>query len=235
MGRVKLTKLVELAASVLILLATLVGAAAQTPPSATTTAQYAGLHAAAWQDDTAAIRNLGANGADPNEVDNYDRTPLHVAAFASNEQAMRALIQLGANPNRLEDGRYDIVTIAAVVDDAEFVRVAIELGCDPGNITSIYDGTALIAAAHLGHYKVVEVLIEAGAPLDHINNLHWTALMEAVVLGDGGVRHIRTVAALVKGGADTSITDRSGRTPLDHARQRGYQAIIDLIEEAYSE
>ena len=45
--------------------------------------------------------------------------------------------------------------------------------------TSRYDGTALIAAAHLGHDGVVRQLIAAGAPLDHVNNLHWTAVIEA--------------------------------------------------------
>ena len=35
----------------------------------------------------------------------------------------------------------------------------------------------------LGHDGVVRQLIAAGAPLDHVNNLHWTALIESIVLG----------------------------------------------------
>ena len=89
----------------------------------------------------------------------------------------------------------DIITIAAVRDDAAMVRLAIRLGADPRAITSPYNGTALIAAAHLGHDAVVRVLIEAGAPLDHVNNLGWTALIEAVVLGDGGPRHVACAGA----------------------------------------
>src|SRR3712207_7682794 len=42
-------------------------------------------------------------------------------------------------------------------------------GADPRAITSPYDGTALIAAAHLGHDGVVRELIRAGAPLDHVD------------------------------------------------------------------
>ena len=38
--------------------------------------------------------------------------------------------------------------------------------------------------------------------MDHVNNLGWTALIEAVILGDGGARHTRIVAALIKAGAD---------------------------------
>jgi len=205
-------------------------AIAQTPPSSAEIAAYSGLHAAAWAGQADQIRRLIDGGADPNAVDGAGRTPLHVAAFASREDAATALVKGGADPNLLDNERYDIITIAAVADDAEMVRHAVELGGDARNITSVYDGTALIAAAHLGHFEVVEALIEAGAPLDHVNNLGWTALIEAVILGDGRDRHIRTVKALVEAGADRTIADRQGRTPLDHARQRGYAEIIEILE-----
>jgi ankyrin repeat protein len=203
---------------------------AQTPPSSTEISGYAGLHAAAWSGDAAQIRALVDAGADPNAVDGAGRTPLHVAAFASHDDTVRALVAAGADPNLLENGRYDIITIAAVADDPDLVRLGIELGGNPGNITSIYDGTALIAAAHLGHVEVVEALIKADAPLDHVNNLGWTALMEAVVLGDGGERHTNTVRALVDAGADRTIADRRGVTPLDHAKQRGYAEMVAILE-----
>ena len=93
-------------------------------------------------------------------------------------------------------------------------------------VTSRYDGTALIAAAHLGHDGVVRQLIAAGAPLDHVNNLHWTALIEAVVLGDGRARHQAVVAALLAAGANTSLADRDGKTPLQLAKSRGYTEIV---------
>jgi len=90
----------------------------------------------------------------------------------------------------------------------------------------------LIAAAHLGHHEVVRRLIEAGAPLNHVNNLDWTALIEAVVLGNGGPNHIRTVRTLVEAGADLSIGDRNGVTPLQHAVSRGYVEIAEIIQGA---
>src|SRR5215218_5286932 len=112
------------------------------------------------------------------------------------------------------------------------VRLALALGGSARNVTSPYDGTALIAAAHLGHDEVVRELIRAGAPLDHVNNLGWTALLEAVILGDGGPRHTQTVRALLEAGADARIADREGLTPLAHARRRGYQGMIKLLEAA---
>ena len=72
-------------------------------------------------------------------------------------------------------------------------------------------------------------MIEARAPLDHVNKLHWTALMEAVVLGDGGQNYITVVEALVEAGANTSLADREGITPLAHAESRGYTEIAAII------
>ncbi|GGH41175.1 hypothetical protein SAMN05444007_11821 [Cribrihabitans marinus] len=75
-------------------------------------------------------------------------------------------------------------------------------------------------------------LIAGGAPLDHVNNLGWTALIEAVILGDGGPDHIATVRALVEAGAEVSIADRDGVTPLAHTGARGYSDIVAIIRDA---
>ncbi|WP_371170936.1 ankyrin repeat domain-containing protein [Aliiroseovarius sp. 2305UL8-7] len=206
------------------------GAQAQTAPSSSDIATYSGLHLAAHQGDVDQIKLLIASGADPNKRDRAGRTPAHVAAFASHDDAVAALAERGADMNALENGVYDVLTIAAVADDPELVSLAMKLGNKPDLITSIYDGTALIAAAHLGHHDVVSRLVAGGAPLDHVNNLAWTALIEAVVLGDGGPDHIETVRILVEAGADKNIGDREGVTPLQHAIERGYDDVVELLK-----
>ena len=205
---------------------------AQSGPSQREISNYIDLHDAAHRGDIVQLGKLIAEDADLEARDRSGRTPLHVAAFASRYEAVRELAKAGANLDALENQAYDIVTIAAVANDYKMVVLAIKLGASAANVTSPYDGTALIAAAHLGHYQVVQRLIEGGAPLDHINNLKWTALIEAVVLGDGGHDHIETVRALVAAGADRGIGDRQGVTPLQHARGRGYSQIVALIEAA---
>jgi hypothetical protein len=207
-------------------------AAAQVPPSPQERARYTGLHAAAARGDAAEIARLVAGGATVDARDGYGRTPLHVAAYGRHADAMRALVKAGANPNALEHDRYDIVTIAAVADDLPTLKVALALGTSAKNVTSRYDGTALIAAAHLGHEQVVAELIGAGAPLDHVNNLGWTALIESIVLGNGGRRHTATLEALVKAGADVNLADRNGQTPLALARGRGYREMVAILERA---
>lgn len=203
---------------------------AQTPPTTAELSAYQGLHAAAASGDVNQIGRLAAAGADLNARDGNGRTPLHVSAFRGQGAAARVLIAAGANPALLDQQRYDAVTIVAVSDDVPTLKALLAAGAAATLVTSRYDGTALIASAHLGHEGIVKELIKARAPLDHVNNLGWTALMEAVVLGNGGPRHVATVRALVAAGANPGIADRDGVTPLQHARTRGYQAIVDTLE-----
>jgi ankyrin repeat protein len=205
---------------------------AQVPPSAADRAAYSGLLAAAAAGHVAEANRLIAGGNAVDARDGYGRTPLIVAAYGARHDAMRALTKAGANPNALENDRYDIVTIAAVADDVATLKVALEIGCSAKNVTSRYEGTALIAAAHLGHDGVVRELIRAGAPLDHVNNLGWTALIESIVLGNGGSRHTATLKALVEAGANVNLADRSGATPLQLAKGRGYREMISILERA---
>jgi len=213
-------------------LAAALPASAQIAPTEAEVRAYGGLHAAAARGDVAEIERRVAAGENKEAVDSRQRTPLHVAVYWKQHDAARALIRLGADPNKLEIDRYDIVTIASVANDVPMLKLALEGGGNPKAITSRYDGTALIAAAHLGHVEVVRMLISAGAPLDHVNKLKWTALIESIVLGDGGPNHTETLRALVEAGADVNIPDGRGATPLALAKSRGYRDIVAILEKA---
>lgn len=47
--------------------------------------------------------------------------------------------------------------------------------------------------------------------MNHLNNLGWTALLEAIVLGDRGQDHVTIVGLLLDAGADPAIPD--GNSP----------------------
>ena len=207
-------------------------ALAQVPPSATEAAAYRGLLAKAHRGDVPGLEQAIAAGAPLHARDSHGRTALHIATYARQQGAIRALARAGAELNLLENDRYDAVTIAAVADDEETLRLLLSLGAKADQVTSRYDGTALIAAAHLGHDGVVRQLIQAGAPLDHVNNLHWTAVIESIVLGDGGPRHQATLQALTHAGANLRLADRHGQTPLQLARARGYAEMVRMLERA---
>lgn len=224
-----LSMLLGMAASALLALPP---ARAQTAPHATEVARYSPLLAAAHRGDLAQLDALIAAGTDLAQRDGHGRTAVHVAAHARQRAVIERLARAGADLNTLEHDRYDAVTIAAVADDEATLRTLLKLGASAKQVTSRYDGTALIAAAHLGHEGVVRQLIAAGAPLDHVNNLRWTALIESIVLGDGGARHQATLAALLKAGANANLPDGQGRTPLALALARGYAGMAQALERA---
>jgi hypothetical protein len=203
---------------------------AQTAPDPGELASYRGLHAAVAKGDISAVRRHIIGGSDLNTRDFHGRTPLMIAAYRRDNKVARALIDAGAKVNALDSEQYDLLTIAAVLNDVEMVKIAIASGADTGLVTSPYQGTALIAAAHLGHVEVVQTLITGKAPLDHVNNLGWTALIEAIVLGDGGPRHEAIVRTLLKAGARANLPDATGTTPLGLAVQKGYSNIIHILE-----
>ena len=206
--------------------------AAQVAPSAQEVSNYKGLHAAAHHGDMAQIEQLIRANADMSALDRNRRTPLHVATFAKQREAIQALAKAGADLNTLDADRYDAVTIASVADDEVTLKLLLQLGASAKQITSRYDGSALIAAAHLGHDGVVRQLIAAGAPLNLVNNLHWTAVIESIVLGNGGARHQATLKALISAGASLTLTDRQGNTPLQLAKSRGYSEMVKMLEAA---
>jgi uncharacterized protein len=206
---------------------------AQTPPSKRELRIYAGLHDAAARGDAAEIEQLVAEGEKPNIQDANSRTPLHVAAFLRRHAAAQALVRLGANANALDAEHYDILTIAAVNNDLDMLNIALASGGDARAMAGPHHDTALIAAAHRGHVEIVRALIAAQAPLNHVNDLGRTALLEAVVLGNGSRNHADTVEALVEAGADvTRFPTGTAITALQHARTRGYSQIARILENA---
>jgi len=202
---------------------------AQTPPGAGDISHYDELFSAVVESDEARLEQLLNSDSNIDRRDSHGRSALHVAAYFGNHHAMRKLVAAGADANALESDYYDIVTIAAVADDIETMELALQLGCRADNVTSRYQGTALIAAAHLGHVEIVQTLIRAGAPLDHVNNLDWTALIEAIVLGDGGPDHTATLRALVDAGANVNLADGRGHTPLQLARGHNYRKMVEIL------
>jgi ankyrin repeat protein len=90
----------------------------------------------------------------------------------------------------------------------------------------------LIRAAERGHARIVTRLLRAGIDRDHVNRLGWTALHEAIVLGDGGPRHVATVRALVRGRVDVDLPDGRGVRPLALARDRGHAEIARILRDA---
>ena len=75
-------------------------------------------------------------------------------------------------------------------------------------------------------------LLKTPIDVNHVNRLGWTALLEAIVLGDGGAAHTEIVRLLLAAGAKPDLPDTQGTTPLAHAEQRGQRAIAGMLRAA---
>lgn len=190
------------------------------------------LIVAAERGDTAAIARLLGAGAQINAHDGRGRTAAMAATHANQPAALQALITAGADLN-IRDNRQDNPLLYAGAEGLlDILRLAIAAGADT-RITNRFGGTALIPAAERGHVEVVrELLTTSDVDVNHVNNLGWTALLEAIVLSDGGARHQQIVQLLIDHGADVNIADREGVTPLAHARRSRYTAIVSILERA---
>jgi ankyrin repeat protein len=153
----------------------------------------------------------------PGEVAAY--RGLHAAAHRGDaaEVARLAAADPGALQARDGNGRTPL-HVATFARRADAIRALAKAGADLGALDAQrYDAVTIASVA-------------ADAPVDHVNRLHWTALIEAIVLGNGGPRHQACVRALLDAKADTSLGDRQGRSPLQLARDLRYREIAEMLQ-----
>lgn len=190
------------------------------------------LIAAAERGNTDEVLKLLKQGANIDAQDERGRTPVMAATHGNKPETVKALIEAGANIH-IQDGRQDNPFLYAGAEGLlDILKLTIDAGANP-KLTNRYGGTALIPAAERGHVEIVkELLARTKVDVNHINRLGWTALMEAVVLGNGGVNHQTIIDLLIKHGADVNIPDKDGVTAFKHAKSRGFSEIEKLLMNA---
>ena len=191
------------------------------------------LISAAGSGRTGEVRSLLQQGADVDARDATRQTALIAAAYGNHLGAARVLIRAGADVDAKDETSQSAYLIATseVGDDPRLLELTLGAGASV-NAKDSYNGTGLIRAAERGHAGIVRRLLATPIDRDHVNRLGWTALLEAIILGDGGGAHTETVRALVRGGADVNLADRGGVTPLSHAEQLGHDAIARVLRAA---
>lgn len=187
---------------------------------------------AAERGDVATLKRLLDAGSPVNARDGRGRNAVLAATEGGHVEAARLLISRGADVNAQDAIRNSAFLLAGARGHTEIVRLALKAGADL-KLTNRYGGTALIPACHYGHVETVKVLLEESQTnINHVNDLGWTALLEAVILGDGGLRHTEIVRLLLAHRADVNIADKQGVTALTHAEQRGQREISEMLRKA---
>ncbi len=177
------------------------------------------------------VARLIQTGAPLDAQDAQGRSALLRAVAGDHVSVAKILLEAGASPNTQAANRDTPWLLAGALGRAEIIAAMLPRKPDL-SIRNRYGGNALIPACERAHVEAVRLLLTSGIDLDHVNDLGWTCLLEIVILGDGGPRHQQVARLVLDAGADPSLADRDGVTPLAHARQRGQQAIARLIEQA---
>jgi len=185
--------------------------------------------------DIKQLQQITNAGGSIDVVDSRGRSAVLVVTIENNIEALRLLIELGADVDY-----YDKSKSQGVIDQTAFLYAGakgmndalvllMNAGARP-DIYNYYGGTALIPAAEKGHVNTVKLLLEqSNIDVNHVNDLGWTALMEAVILSDEGPNQQQIVRLLLTHGADSEITDKEGVSVLTHARNRDLTAILRLL------
>lgn len=180
--------------------------------------------------DATKVSQLLDTGADTEVRDDRERTPLLIAVTEDHVSVARQLVRAGADPDALDDRHDTPWLVTGVTGSVPMAKVILAAKPDL-TIENRFGGLSVIPASERGHADYVEYVVEhSDIDIDHVNDLGWTALLEAVILGKGSERWHRVVRALVDAGADLSIRDPKGMTALEHARARGFDEIATILE-----
>jgi ankyrin repeat protein len=189
------------------------------------------LLTAAERGDAAAVALAIRAGASMETRDQRGRTPLLLAVTENRLAVARLLVYLGADPDALDDQHDTPWLVTGVTGSVDMLEVLLPARPDL-TIRNRFGGTSLIPASERGHVAYVRRVVRTDIDINHVNNLGWTALLEAVILGNGSKRYQQIVTILLDAGADAGIADRQGVTALQHAERRGQREVARILRNA---
>jgi uncharacterized protein len=189
------------------------------------------LHDAVTAGDLARVGVLITSGALVDEKNSSGETALLLAVKHDRTGIAKSLMAAGASINARAKNKDTPWLLAGAAGRTEIIREMIPLGPDL-SIRNRYGGNALIPACERGHVETIRLLLTTAIDVDHVNDLGWTCLLEIVILGDGGPRHVEAARLILDAGANPNLADKEGVSPLAHARAKGQTGIAALIENA---
>jgi ankyrin repeat protein len=186
------------------------------------------LLSAAEAGDALAVRASLDSGAAVEATDQRRRTPLLLAALGDHVDAARILVAAGADPNAMDDRHDTPWLVTGATGSVAMLEVLLPAGADL-TIRNRSGGVSVIPASERGHIEYVRRVVTTGIDVDHLNDLHWTALLEAVILGDGSDTYAEIIRILLAAGADPELADRDGITALQHAERLGHSRLAAVL------
>ncbi len=168
---------------------------------------------------TDCVRLLLKNGASPNAAPSSGCAPLVHAIMCRQDESVQLLLQHGATPSA------EAMLKATLAGRADYVQSLLAAGGTPkatgefpapGFASGPRRGTLLIAAAERGYTDIVDLLLEAGANINAVDENGRSALLRCIVNG-----RLAMAQKLIEAGADVTLRSRVGTTALMAAARQG--------------
>ena len=178
------------------------------------------LVAAIWKQDLDAVKQILAEGADPNaQTGGPAARPAWMWAIVAHDN--RATELLLAKMTRVD--RAVALLYAANRNDVPLAR-ALFARSMPVDARAIDGSTALMVASASGHVEMLRLLIDRGANVNLADDYGDTALMAAVRAGS-----LESVNLLLAAGADVNGSDEDGRAALRWALRGRQPEIVNAL------
>lgn len=154
---------------------------------------------------------------------------LEEAVLSNQLDKVADLLSHGADPNVKNTNELSPF-IAAAANGLTSIFELILLHSPEVTQVNRFGGTALLPSSEKGFIEVVQLGIQAGVPVNHVNHLGWSALLEAVILGNDGFLYRDIVETLISGGADMTIQDYEKKTALMYATEHQKENILSVLK-----
>lgn len=173
----------------------------------------------------------GLRDHDIDATDTVGRTAVLIAAKAGRHDVVAALMAAGADIDKQDNICLNPFLWGCISGDLELVQMT--AGSTDLTLLTRFGGVGIHPPAEKGHLEVVRFLAEETDVNVNLTNIcGWTPLLEAILLRDGGPVQQEIVKLLLAAGADPAMVDQWGISPLQHAQEKGFSQIAELLTAA---
>ncbi|MGX7151204.1 ankyrin repeat domain-containing protein [Enterococcus ureasiticus] len=181
------------------------------------------------------VSKLLKEGHDISLTDETGRSPLMIAVQQNNLALVKELLTFSADVNQRDNTQLTPFICAAANGFDEIVNEILQSGQADLASVNRFGGTALLPSSEKGYLRTVQLCLAAGVPVNHVNRLGWSALLEAVILGNGGFLYQDVIRELVQHQADGTQVDDTGKNALDYAKETMNEKLIAIVEKQEAE
>lgn len=179
---------------------------------------------------TEQVRQLLNDGCDVSVADEAGRSLLMIAIQNNDLALVKELLAFGADVNQRDNTRLTPFICAAANGFDEIVSEILRSGRADLASVNRFGGTALLPSSEKGYLRTVQLCLTAGVPVNHVNRLGWSALLEATILGNGGFLYQDVIRELIQHQADVNQVDDTGRDTLDYVKEADNEQLLAIVE-----